>query len=117
MATMTLFQQRTNIGPPGYNIKNRVDASVDIPKEIFVVKSFDDSFDRVASIGDLFYPTVKNIAVPYYRVKEVDRAFDNVETAIAFASAVKTRVDALVKAYTPDVAAFLGSESTDFPLP
>jgi len=117
MATMTLFQQRTNEGPDGYKIKNRVDAAADIPMEVFVVKTIDDTFDHVATIEDFFYPAVKDVEIPYYRVSEVDRLFDNVETAISFASHVKFRVDAVVKAYTPDVSDFVGSESTDFPTP
>jgi len=115
MATVTLSQQRINL-PAGYQVVNTVTAASGISKSVFIYRQADDGFDHVSDIRDLAYPLVNTPGVDYYRLDNATREFDNVAVALEFANHVKKRITDLLAIYTPEAAAFAGSESTVLPV-
>lgn len=114
MATIELFQERIST-EAGHTVVNRVDATTQMEPEIFVMRTTDDTFSHVAAVDDMMvYPNAKELNKGFYRVAEVELLFVDVATAIAYATNVKCRVQALVSTYTNDVATFVGSESETF---
>lgn len=113
-ATLEVFQERSNI-PGGHRVETIVISSVLIPKELFVLRQEDDTFSHVAVISDLVYPTYKDNLFSYYRVASVSRDFEEITTAIDYASHVKYRLEQVALAYTQEADSFVGSETTILP--
>jgi len=110
-ATITLYQERTNI-EGGHRIYSHVTESTLIPPELFLFKEIDDTFSHVASVEDLAYPTTPTVGIGYYRLAEVTQDFSDVGQAIDFAADIKRRLQLVATAYTEDVDSFDGSETT-----
>jgi len=117
MATVELFQERTNEGPSGFKIYNQVVSAVDIPTELFVFRFSDNTFSHVVTLGDFYYPPAPTAGFSFYRLSEATVYYDNIRQALDFACHVKYRIDNLVKNYDDEFNTFDGNDTTNYPLP
>ena len=120
MATVSLFQQRSALGPGGYQITNNITASNGIPAELFVYTTADGLFNHVASMDDFQYPvtrvTAQNAGAAFYRLAAATAIYPDVATALDFANLIKKRVNSLLLVFDDTTLTFVGSETTNLPL-
>jgi len=112
-SSIQVYQERVNVAG-GHNVITTVQSATLIPKELFVFNQTDDTFSHVATVNDLVYPTASDPAWSHYRLDTVTRSFEDVSTAIEYASHVKSRLEAVTIAYTQDADDFSGSELTTY---
>lgn len=118
MATITLNQVRTNEVDNTYKVVNTLKNEVDIPKELFALQTTTGAFSHVVNVGEIStLPLVDTVGYSFYRSEVAEKSYPDVAGAIAFAEDLKRRVDILLNEYTPEVAAFEGTEDTNYPLP
>ena len=115
MARITLYQERSSLSVDGYRVLNRLDAVDGIPLELFVFTTATEEFSHVASLEDFFWPTVKDTARPFYRKSEASRTFQDVHTALTFASYTKERLMKLVDIFDAEVLDFAGHDTLVYP--
>jgi len=119
-ATVTLYQQRSALGPDGYQVSNNITASSGIPVELFVYMTGTGDFDHVACMQDFQYPTTQAAAqvptpnISFYRLSGCSQTFPDVATAIAWATMIKERIKGLLGVFDPAVLNFVGDDTTLF---
>jgi len=118
IVTINLTQNNTII-PGGYNVNTVVDSATNISKNVFVVDVEFDTFRHVATPYDMSeYPETKQEAIDngldFYRVSEVDVAYDNVTTATKYAEYTVNRVSGLTRTYAKTISDFEGTYTYSF---
>lgn len=113
MASVTHTQVRSSV-LSGYQIVDTVTATVSIPTQLFVFKTTDDSFSRVATVFDVGeYPDNKPDAIangdPYYRGAVVTIVYAQLDDAVNFAQTTHDRLQSLVIEYAAATTTFVGS--------
>lgn len=101
---ITLRQQNTVEPPDVYQVINTIEATIGIPMALFVFRTSDDSYNRIASVLDIeTYPESKAEAVSldadYYRGPTSTNTFPLIVNAENFARVVQTSLQTLAANY------------------
>lgn len=112
--SVTHTQTRSVEEGPAYVVYDVVDASDGIAPEVFVFRTDDDAFNRIATIGDMTtLPAGKAAAVAagadYYRLPDVTRSFASLSAADNAATGISQRIQLLVVEYDAAVTSFIGT--------
>ena len=113
--TIELRQTRTAVASDNYRVLSEVITATNIIPEIFVTRTIDDDFQRVAMVDDIVsLPRTKQDAIDEQRASylaaaaEVD--YGDVATAVYAADHVRGRVQHLVETYDEYTTEFEGQD-------
>jgi len=112
---LTHTQTRTTAGG-FYRVADTVTSATGIPSQVFVFRTTDQEFSRVAAVDDLLeLPDTLEAAVAegcaYYRTAAMSRDYESMATAADFAAALKRDLKYLVIEYNKAVTLFLGTDT------
>ena len=100
-----------------YVVTASIDSAYGIPAELFVVATFDDSYEHAAEVYDLLnFPSTKGLAQnpldpsPYYRVSSVTQTFDRPAGVDAFIAYVQTTLTATNQYWSAQEADTFGGD-------
>lgn len=113
-ASLSHSQTRSVTAENLYRVVDTVTASTGMPPEVFVFRTEDAVYNRIASVGDLQTLLTSQAAAqtaghPYYRLAAVTMDWALLSQAKDFATTVNARLRDLVKAYDLAVTGFVGS--------
>jgi hypothetical protein len=112
--TLTHTQVRSVQAGPLYRVSDTATAGVNIEKEVFVFKTADDVFNRIATVADMTdYPNTKAQAVldgkDYYRDAHFQHDYASLKQAADAATAIVGRLKALLVDYDAATNTFVGT--------
>jgi hypothetical protein len=116
MASIDLTQVRSVVAS-AYRVANTITNPSGMPAEVFVFRTNDQSFSRVASPTDLsLLPSSLESAQTsnneFYRSAVASRDFALLDEAQDFAAMIRNRLPVLVKEYNALVTLFVGTTTT-----
>lgn len=115
MATSLSHSQTRSLTPDSrYRVDSTVVAAVGMPLEVFVYRTEDGSYNRVASVADVMQlPATRAAAqaqrVGFYRQATVSITWDTQAEAEAFSRTVREKLARLAKEYDVALARFVGT--------
>lgn len=117
MATSITVHQKREAVTDGYHLLTTITSATNIPKELFLFKESDDSYQHVCTVNDILtYPTTSTPGIEFYREDTTSLTYtvDQLDTAIEEAALQKTRLEALVTQYRDAVGEYVGEEDTTY---
>jgi hypothetical protein len=108
----------TNVGTATVDNKYQVawtaTSEVEMPAEIFVYTYATRTYNRVAGVNDLLFPTSPDATKAWYRSATASEIFDDLTEATAAKVNVSAAVQSLVDAYNSGLVTFLTPVTTSF---
>ena len=116
--SVTLVETRSVETGPLYRVKHAVSAAVHISSSVFVFSTDTETFSHVATVYDIEKVTNTTLAAAqtagaeYYRLAEVTKDWESLDTASEFAVYNKQRLQFLVTEYESYTTSFAGITTT-----
>jgi len=108
-------------GPEGsiYKTLNEIIYAQGIPAEVFVFARETQEFSNVASVWQVQnlpvgYDAATEAGSNYYRKSTAEVGYPSVETAVAFAAHVRSRVDGLLNEFVTSGEQFVGTNTYSY---
>ncbi len=119
--TIRLDLRQTNTVAPGpiYKVKNEIVYALGIPSEVFVFETETQEFSNVASVWEVMnlpvgYAAAFAVGAERYRTDVAEVGYSSVDTAVAFAAHVQSRVDGLLNTFETYTDGFEGSNTYSY---
>lgn len=112
--TVTHTQVRSVQAGPLYRVDDEVTASSGIDPEVFVFRTSDEAFNRIATVDDMMLlPNTRAQALidgdDYYRLAQVVKDYESLKTADDAATTIVGRIKQLLVDYDAAVNEFVGT--------